>query len=541
MKVFNLLAFAVSGLLSLSAQARLTDNQVEFKIEPQQISLTCKSGFHFNAEAPASAVFDNLEAKFPPNPKTEKLFVFRKNASVKTAKLSFYVCDDKKTVCEQHQQTLNLQSGEVKKTAVIKSAYDSIQNFSLASKNGKPTLLVFSAPWCPACIRMQTETYDKAAVKKQLSKINFTKLNSDVVDNYELREKFGIKAIPSMILLDKDGNEVYRWLDYQPAATFAKSLATEIKKADQAAQLQSKAESGDPQAASTLAFRAFNALNYAEALKWFALTKSEKDQKFKLASEVALADAAASDEKLKSAQLDVLQKAIVLTTSQLDRIRWTIEYLAVKQDMKSLNDESRAQGLKLAEEIEKLLAKKFEAAKAFAQSTYGEYGGFESEELLWLKGRLYTVLDMADEKAKTDRRSAEILKKRRLSVERPGELLLAVAYLNEAGQSEAVAAWYDKLTQRYPQSYVYFEKYARFERRQKNYEKALSLINEAIKYPEGNLPQLSLLKAQVLKDMQKKDEAKAVAESALELDYIRHKRFAQTLKTLEELKQEVSR
>lgn len=542
MKVSAIITFMVATVVSFSALARLTDNQVEFKVEAEQISLTCKKGFHFNAEAPASAVFDNLEAKFPPNPKTETLFVFRKNANVKTAKLSFYVCDDKKTVCEQHQQTLNLKSGEVKKTVEIKSQYDSIQNVKLASANGKATLLVFSAPWCPACIRMQTETYDKAAVKKELAKINMVKLNSDVADNYDLREKFGIRAIPSMILLDKDGNEVFRWLDYQPATTFAKSLSAEVKKSDQAAELQAKAAAGDPQAASALAFRALNALNYTEAQKWFELTKSEKDQRYKLATEVSLADEAAkADEKQMPAKLEALQKAIVLTTSQLDRIRWTIDYLSVRSDMKALTAESHAKGLAIAEEIEKLLAKKTEAAKVFAQSTYGEYGGFESEELLWLKGALYTVLEMKDEKAKTDQRTGELLKKRRLSVERPGELLLAIAYLNEAGQKDVVAGWHEKLTKRYPQSYVYFEKYARFEQKRKNFEKALGLINEALKYPEGNLPQLSLLKAQILSDMKKNSEALAVIDTALGLDYIQHKRFAQTRKNFEALKQQITR
>ena len=68
---------------------------------------------------------------------------------------------------------------------------------------------------------MQTETYNKPEVIGNLQKINFLKLNSDLVENYEVFEKFKIKAIPTMILLDKNGTEVYRWLDFQGPKNFA--------------------------------------------------------------------------------------------------------------------------------------------------------------------------------------------------------------------------------------------------------------------------------------------------------------------------------
>ena len=98
----KLIIFVV--LISLGAAARQTDNQVDIKIEPQLITLTTKSGYHLNAPAPATAAFDNLEALFKPEVKTEKKFIFKKDEKYKAAELKFYVCDDKKTVCEQHEQ-----------------------------------------------------------------------------------------------------------------------------------------------------------------------------------------------------------------------------------------------------------------------------------------------------------------------------------------------------------------------------------------------------------------------------------------------------
>jgi thiol-disulfide isomerase/thioredoxin len=288
----NQILLTIATLISINAfAARLTDGKVTTKIEKDEIRLTVMSGFHFNAQAPASAKFDQLGAPTKPTKKTEKLFAFKIPKDVKTAHLSFYVCDDKKTVCEQQQSSIDLMTAQVSQTEKksVEANYDKVT--SLESVDGKPTLLIFSAPWCPACIRMQTETYPVASVAKELNKIHFKKVNSDLVENYDLAEKFHIKAIPTHILLNAKGEEVYRWLDFQAANTFGKSLAAETKKlAEDNQNLQAKAAQGDLEAISQLGMREYNSLNCAEAIKWLSISKKTQDQKFKLAAEVSCAE-----------------------------------------------------------------------------------------------------------------------------------------------------------------------------------------------------------------------------------------------------------
>lgn len=536
MKIFILTMF-----ISLSAWPRLTDNQVLIKIEKGQINVTTKKGFHLNKEAPASATFDNPEALIKPTVKSEELFVFKIREGAKFGSINFYVCDDKKTVCEPHQKTLNLKSGEVKKAETSKSTDQSSKNFDLKSANGRPTLLVFSAPWCPACIRMQTETYNKTEVQKQTKKLNFIKLNSDMVENYELSEKFKIKAIPTMIMLDKNGLETYRWLDFQSPKDFSKSLEAQLKNVDQAEAIIKSAQLGEPTAASLLAFKAYNTLDYAAALKWFSLTKAEKDQKYKLASEVLLAqEKAESNEKLIEEYTEILKKAIALTTSSLDQIRWTIDFLEKKKELKALNEEMASKTKEIFNEIDKLIKNTQQAEKAFGESTYGNYVGFETEELLWLKSRLYGILDLKDDKIKTDKETVELISNKKLSDTRPGEILLAISYLKEAGEIKKVESLYNQLIKKYPHTYVYFEKYARFAQKNKEQEKALGLTNEALKFSEGNELQLNLLKSQILKDLNKNTEALALIDETLKAENINHKRFARTVKKLNELKTEIS-
>ena len=532
--------FITVFFLSLSVFARQTDDQVNFKIEKAEIAVSPKAGYHLNAEAPATATFDNSETAVKPQPKTEKLMSFKHEEKNKTATLKFYVCDDKKTVCEQHEQKINLMNGEAK-SAATKPVFNNIQDVKLTSADGKPTLLVFSAPWCPACVRMMTETYHKPLVEKQLAKLNFVKLNSDLAENYELFEKFKIKAIPTLILLDKNGNETYRWLDYQPAQSFAKSVEMELKKVDQSASQLDRAKLGDTVAASELGHRAFNSMDFAEALKWFSLTKSENDQKYKLSSEVSFAqDLAGDDEKQIDGYLQSLQKAIVLTTSKLDRIRWTLDYFDKKNELKSFSEEAKVKAKALVSEIDGLAKNQKVAAKAFKESTYGDYDGFEKIELLWMKAKAQDILQMSAEEKATKTQSVSEIKKIKLSVDRPGEMLMAIGYLKEAGETVLTESLYNKLIAKYPNSYVYFEKYARFSQKNKNLPQALTLTEEALKYPEGNEPQLMLLKSQILKDLNKKEDAVKTLDSALSAEYISHKRYAKIVKKMTDLRKELA-
>lgn len=539
MRVFKFLSVAVVFLASV-AQARLTDNQMTIKVEGSQVSITPKEKFHLNAEAPATAVFDHLEALFKPSTKTEALFVFKRPPNTKKVELSFYVCDNSKTVCEQHKESVNLASGDVQ-AAPLSSGYNSLKEFNLSSQNGKPTLLVFSAPWCPACVRMQTEVFHIPRVEKEMKNINFIKLNSDVADNYELSEKFKVKAIPTLILLDSKGQEVYRWLDYQPAAGFAKSLKSEVAKINELEGVAQKAAAGDQKAIHELAVRAFNTLDYAEALKWYSQSQAPEDRNYKLAAEVSsAADNYDGDTKKSADYSDVLEKAITLTTSKLDKIRWTADYLQLKADPKAPSEEIKNKGQELVKEIDALLKNKKSLPKIFKQSTYGEYGDFEAEELLWLKAGVYKTIGLEAEKKQTQQQSIKLVSKKSLSVKEPGKMLMAIGYLREAEDTTLVPKLYEKLIKAYPSTYVYYEKYARYQQKYKNPDKALLLVDQALMYPEGNRPQLSLLKTQILVDLKRNTEALALIDETLSADYSQHKRFERTLKKLAEIKTEIS-
>lgn len=562
----NTFLFVFISLIGFVVSARITDNQITFKNEAGLLKLEPKKGFHLNAEAPANATFDALEALYKPIQKTEKFFTFKIVENTKKAKISFYVCDDKKTVCEQHQQEITLANlkagaviGAVKSSEVVKVAddaakagmfvTDTVKDPSvlakeelLVSKNGKPTLLVFSAPWCPACIRMQTETYPTAPVSAQLKNVNFVKLNSDLPENYELSEKFHIKAIPTLILLNPEGEEVYRWLDYQAAKAFAKSLEQEVKKLGSSKEsLEKKAALGDAEAISLVGRLHYNALDCAQAVKWLSLSKSTEDQKFKLAAEVSCAqEQSDKDEKAMTEYLGALEKAIVLTSSTVDQTRWMVDWIEKKKELKQFSNDIKAKSASLLVELENKTKNPKQLAKDFQQSTYGEASGFELAEVHLMRSRLFEALEDKQQKENSDQKIISFIKGKKLNVSKPGEILIAVAYLREAGEKKQVDDFYNQLIAKNSKTYVYYEKYARYMLKEKQLEKALKNSDLAITFAEGNQPQLFLLKARILKEMNQKEKAIETIQTATQLKEIQHVRFKKTLAQLNKLKDEVT-
>ena len=526
----KILILILCQLIAFAATARITDNQVNYKVVDNKIELSVKPGFHFNAEAPANAKFDDLKAIFRPLPKTEKLFVFTAPGKTKNGKLSFYVCDDKKTACEQHEMNISLNGRNPSEAKA-----DVKPSPAVSLKSDKPTLIIFSAPWCPACLRMQSETYPVKSVANQFKKLIIQKVNIDLPANSEIADKYHVKAIPTMVLLNKDGEEVHRWLDYQPAKKFASELQANVNNFVSIAQLEKRAAKGDAKAISQLGMQSYLAYNCEDAIKWWGKSKNKADFNLRLAAEVQCAEDKTPEEQIKT-----LEKGIKESTSKMDQVRWSVDLLEKKKENKSTDDLTVAAN-KTLEDLVVLSKNSVTLKKGFAESTFGEAAGFETEEALYMKSKIYGLLDKALEKVQALEAIKANAEKRNVSVERPGEMLMAIAYLREAEEKVRVQEMYQQLLNKYPDTYVYHEKYSRYQLKNKNYDQALASVNLALQFPEGNLPKLNLLKAKVLKEMKNNEQALLVINSALKLEDISHKKFKKTLAELETLKKEVEK
>jgi hypothetical protein len=116
-QVFALLmAFGISTAAFAQDHVRITDGKDHLKLSGKKIVVTLDKGFHFVMESPAGLYMDGEMGSTPPLKKTINQMVFDvSSVKDKSFTVSFYVCDDKKTVCESHEAHLKVQKGKLEK------------------------------------------------------------------------------------------------------------------------------------------------------------------------------------------------------------------------------------------------------------------------------------------------------------------------------------------------------------------------------------------------------------------------------------------
>jgi len=78
-------------------------------------------------------------------------------------------------------------------------------------------ILKFKATWCGPCriLTSRLEGFKACDVEE---------LDIDDEKAYELAEKFGIRGVPTMVLVDDEGKELKRWVGLQDAKEVEKEV-----------------------------------------------------------------------------------------------------------------------------------------------------------------------------------------------------------------------------------------------------------------------------------------------------------------------------
>lgn len=115
MKKIKLIALLVAVLVPALSFARITDGKDHLKLKGKKITVTLEKGFHFVMESPAGLYIDGELGSTEPVKKTVDQMVFdvSKLSKEQPFSISFYVCDDQKTVCESHEAHLKIQGGKL--------------------------------------------------------------------------------------------------------------------------------------------------------------------------------------------------------------------------------------------------------------------------------------------------------------------------------------------------------------------------------------------------------------------------------------------
>ncbi len=101
-------------------------------------------------------------------------------------------------------------------------------SFARAARTNQPMMVYIGAPWCGACLRMESTTFENTAVQSRLAGFVLAYIEMHETDRkhrigpYHMTEakwaeRLGAETTPTLVFLDSDGAVMGRQVGYLPA------------------------------------------------------------------------------------------------------------------------------------------------------------------------------------------------------------------------------------------------------------------------------------------------------------------------------------
>lgn len=489
---------ALAASPSSNAAPSRTEGALVTALHGKTLRATLKDGFHFNEKAPNTVTVAGTRLK--PSKLTPREAEFDGLPDGwKSARAALFICDDAVTFCEP--RVVEIGASGKATTAALAAApakrqingpiaideYGFILNnldaaLARAKKSKQLVLADFSARWCPGCIRFETETFPKKMFKTASQGLIKVKIDVDRFENIVLSEKFKISAIPSLIAMTHDQEEIDRLVDYQSDEVVIRFFAAVKEDATPIAKLIST-DSSDPKVNLRIGRRLLATDRYEDAIRFLSRVAPTPPEL--LTAKVAFAVRGIEKD------LGTLRTAIQTESGSVRSIAWReqlVQALVDKIAHKAEVEKLVAAGTTLADSLMKDDA----AMKlAIAAEPIGEFSGYEKLWVASLKADLIEAGKPAGEVAKAARLAAAKVGldlKIPLSATGPSLRLLLTLI-----QAEDFAAAFD--------------------------------LSSALLKKDANNPELQRRHLRVLLGLKKYDDAITIGEKALKDSYDRNEYF----------------
>lgn len=91
---------------------------------------------------------------------------------------------------------------------------------SRARVEGTEVLLVFGAKWCVWCQKFSRDILPNQRIASSLSARKATVVRVDVDKRRDISERYGVKTLPTMVLVDSEGRELRRMSGFATVKEF---------------------------------------------------------------------------------------------------------------------------------------------------------------------------------------------------------------------------------------------------------------------------------------------------------------------------------
>ena len=402
-------------------------------------------------------------------------------------------------------------------SSVLAHADGSPLDAALAEAKAKqvPVLLDFHAPWCYSCYFMKKNVLTGPEWAKVERTAVVLEVDADSPEGAALKDQFTIKALPSYVVLNAEGQELGRINAERTRQQFYSELAVITQRNTTLDALRTKAAAGGAQsiAAAKTVLAGYLARNDGQAgLDWFATlpATAQAPAQQDLAVQRTLARLqlkAAAKTKQPVACLAAAEKALA---GKLDCESPYDLDAALECSKPDASDHRRGFLAAQAPRFETLLTGTVLAKKkqgcADARSAvfaladlYEAQGNTAAKAVTFQKGIAYFAPKIA-KSPKADRNAADNLR----------------VFYDAAGETAKLDALLLKLIAAYPEDYVYANRYARVLAARGEHEKALPYFVQAATLAYGvNRLKNAQARVQSLLVLKRDDEARQVTAEAL--------------------------
>lgn len=483
----------------MGATSLKSEGAVEARMSNHQVEITVRKGFHINDKAPNKVTLLPKGGAVKASVTESRRLVFKlpKLAAKDQVKVSAYVCDDALTVCEPRDWTWDSKGQATEAGARLAEARPKtgpvrvkhgfyIDSFASAEKDCRarkqPILLLFSARWCPGCMRMEKENWDNPAMKGVLAKFAKVKLDSDRFENSLTMKKYEVAAIPTLLILNCDGEEIERFVDYQPPAPFKTALerVAVAKDLPTHAELAKRAESGDGTAAIILGKRAALTFATEEALKWYALAparEAELEYWWVAVEDASSKAESAPSDAAKGNFIETLAKAIAKFPETPSSLDWRLRLA----ELQGADSKEAAKTLaSLVQLCEGLIQDPARMEKFNKAEFAGDYAGIESLKVYQAKAEVLAALKKDDEAMRVWK--AAVAEGGRLGIrdEPNGPFFRFLPILKQAHEKERITAFFERHLKKHPRDPELLRRYAKFLQEQGEFRRSAELALKSI-------------------------------------------------------------
>lgn len=505
----------------------MTESQASFQLRPQQLEQSCDLQIEMY-------ICDKAKTYCVPKTKTltcDSLKKVKETKGIPTAEL------DSSAGVLTADTSFGDKKARAHQTLFIHNNVD--EAFALAKKENKPLLIDVYGVWCPPCNVLEETVFNQPEFKKEAQGFVLLKVDADLKSAWEIKSRYGIKYLPTVIYATPDQEEISRFVGAESLPVILQNMK-EVKK-NKTLSLIKKIEkvnaTQDPVFALEVAEYYQLQENRSEALRFYTIASKSKnfsdESKDKwnwLALSLAIEN---SKEDKKDSYFDV-----VLTSYQLNPLAQTApEKLAYLKEIASKKTE--AQDNSYAQKLSEAVISG--TAEVLKKNNFNKQK-ISKSDVYFMRAEAYEILKNEEEQKKNFSLMAqslqELINEKKLDVKSSRGYSLDRLYaLYKSGQYKEAYELYEKFQTAFPDDFTFFYGHARALKSEKKLEEAIAKARVAYDKSYGdNRLRVAYFLGETLKEVKQTKEAITLIDDAIQKTEVPHNEDLSTFKLVARLK-----